>query len=87
MPLFHLTPNDIEAVRPESFSALGISRRGHLQRVLRNNLDVIATDCLLIAEEFGDWDQAWPQDRTNDGRRAKLQDVSFRFGGWRPARR
>jgi hypothetical protein len=59
MPLFHLTENDIKAVTAESFSALGISERSHLQRVLRNNLKVIAPDCLLIAEEFGDWDKAW----------------------------
>lgn len=59
MPLFFLTEGDIQAVRPESFSALGVSERGHLQRVLRARLDVIAPECLLIAEEFGDWDQAW----------------------------
>ena len=59
MPLFHLTENDIAPVRAETFSTLHISERGHLQRILRNKLDVIAPDCLLIAEEFGDWDQAW----------------------------
>lgn len=59
MPLFHLTESDIQAVSAESFSTLGISERGHLQRVLRNNLSVIAPGCLLVAEEFGEWDQAW----------------------------
>ncbi len=59
MPLFHLSQDDIKAVSPESFSNLGITERGHLQRVLRNKLDVIAPECLLIAEEFGEWDQAW----------------------------
>jgi hypothetical protein len=59
MPLFELTNDDIRAVPTESFSALGIHERAHLQRVLRNKLDVIAPDCLLLTEEFGDWDQAW----------------------------
>jgi hypothetical protein len=38
MPLFVLNPDDIEAVDPQSFSALGVTERGHLQRVLRANL-------------------------------------------------
>lgn len=56
MPLFHLREDDISAVPTESFSALGVTERGHLQRLLRAKLDVIAPDCNLIAEEFGDWD-------------------------------
>jgi len=58
VPLFNLTEGDLVAVRAESFAALGVRERAHLQRVLRNKLDVVAPDCLLIAEEFGDWDQA-----------------------------
>lgn len=59
MPLFQLTESDIQVVSSESFSTLGISERGHLQRVLRNKLDVIAPGCLLIAEAFGAGDPAW----------------------------
>ena len=58
MPLFNLTEDDLVAVRPESFAALGVRERSHIQRVLRNQLGVVVPDCLLIAEEFGDWDQA-----------------------------
>ncbi|HEX6101248.1 MAG TPA: hypothetical protein VF432_33335 [Thermoanaerobaculia bacterium] len=58
LPLFHLTESGLDSVPSESFSALGIKERSHLQRVLRSKLDVIAPDCLLIAEEFGGWDQA-----------------------------
>lgn len=59
MPLFVLHPNDIQTVDAESFSALGVTERGHLQRVLRGKLEVIAPDCYLLAEEFGDWEGAW----------------------------
>lgn len=59
MALFHLTATDIESVTPESFATLGVTERTHLQRVLRAKLDVIAPDCFLIAEEFGNWDSGW----------------------------
>lgn len=59
MTLFHLTESDIQVVSSESFSALAISERGHLQRVLRNKLDVVAPGCLLIAEEYGAGDPSW----------------------------
>jgi hypothetical protein len=59
MPLFLLNADDMEPVRAESFSALGVTERGHLQQVLRKKLEVIAPDCYLLAEEFGDWEGAW----------------------------
>jgi hypothetical protein len=58
MALFVLNPDDIAAVDPQPFAALGVTERGHLQRVLRANLGVIAPDCYLLAEEFGDWEGA-----------------------------
>jgi hypothetical protein len=58
MALFVLNPDDIAAVEPQSFSALGVTERGHLQRVLRAKLGVVAPDCYLLAEEFGDWEGA-----------------------------
>jgi hypothetical protein len=59
MPLFVLNPDDIEAVDAKTFSVLGVTERGHLQRVIRGKLDVIAPDCYLLAEEFSDWEGAW----------------------------
>ena len=58
MPLFLLGADDIEVVPADSFSALGVTERGHLQRVLRTKLDVIAPGCFLLAEEFGEWEGA-----------------------------
>lgn len=56
MPLFHLTEDEIVPVRTESFAALRVTERGHLQRLLRSRIDVIAPGCMVIAEEFGEWD-------------------------------
>ncbi len=58
MPLFLLNAENIESVPTDSFSALGVKERGDLQRVLRAKLDVIAPDCYLLAEEFGEWEGA-----------------------------
>jgi hypothetical protein len=59
MPLFVLHSDDIREVGASSFSVLGVNERTHLQRVLRKKLDVIAPDCFLLAEEFGEWEGAW----------------------------
>lgn len=59
MPLFLLNADDIQAVPPGSFSVLGVTERGDLQRLLRAKLDVIAPGCLLLTEEFGEWEGAW----------------------------
>src|SRR5271168_1654396 len=54
--LYTLTSTAIQAVEETTFTATGIRERGDLQRVLRNNIAVIAPDTLVVAEEFGNWD-------------------------------
>lgn len=79
MPLFFLSETEIRPVPPESFSALGLTERKHLQRVLRNHLEVIAPGCFLITEEFGDWDQAWrPIDLLAIDRDARLVVIELK---------
>jgi hypothetical protein len=58
MPLFHLTPDSFESIEPTRFDALQLRERDDLQRRLRAHLDVIAPDCMLLAEEFCSWDDA-----------------------------
>jgi hypothetical protein len=55
MPIFHLTKSTIEPVATAAFQTLGVMERGDLQRVLRERLEVIVPDAMLLAEEFGDW--------------------------------
>src|SRR5947209_2205753 len=56
MAIFHFKPNGIEPLRMSSFQSLKILERSDLQRLLRDRLEVIAPDAMLLAEEFGDWD-------------------------------
>jgi|GEM_PF-993233 len=58
MPIYRITPDHIEAVPETSYAQRGISERGDLQRLLRANIGVVAPDVLIIAEEFGEWDDS-----------------------------
>jgi hypothetical protein len=55
MPLYELTRNDLQPLQQTSFAAEGIRERDDLQRLLRDRVDVISPDTLVLAEEFCDW--------------------------------
>jgi hypothetical protein len=55
MPLYELTPNDLQPLEETSFVAEGIRERGDLQRLLRERVGVISPDTMVLAEEFCDW--------------------------------
>jgi hypothetical protein len=56
MPIYVFGPTDITPVEETTFSRGGLQERRDLQRLLREHIEVIAPDTLLIAEEFGDWE-------------------------------
>jgi hypothetical protein len=58
MPIFHLTPGGIEPLTTTAFQTLKLTERGDLQRLLRERLDVIAPEAMVLAEEFGDWSES-----------------------------
>ena len=58
MPIYKMTPDSIDPIPPARFSELKLTERGDLQRLLRDRIDIIARDTLVIAEEFGDWDDS-----------------------------
>ena len=58
MAIYQMNGNSIAAVAPATFANLGISERGDLQRLLRDQIEVIAPDTLVVAEEFGDWEES-----------------------------
>jgi hypothetical protein len=58
MPVFKLTKDSIQPLSPASFAQQGVKERGDLQRLLRANIKVIADDLLVIAEEFGEWEES-----------------------------
>lgn len=58
MPVFSLTRQELRALQPTTFAEAGFSERGDLQRLLREQIDVIAPGTLVIAEEFADWEDS-----------------------------
>jgi hypothetical protein len=58
MSIFEITHEAIRKISETSFSAAGIKERGDLQRLLRHQIDVISPETLVIAEEFGEWEDS-----------------------------
>ncbi len=58
MAIFEITPDRLTPLQSTAFSDHGIFERRDLQRLLRNQVDVIAPDVLVVSEEFGDWEDS-----------------------------
>ena len=58
MALYQITDNSLELLKTSSFQVEKIWERRDLQRLLKANIEVIAPDVMVIAEEFGEWDQS-----------------------------
>ncbi len=58
MPLFELTAQSFRPIPEVSFTDLKIRERGDLQRLLRNQIEVLGEDLYVLAEEFGDWEDS-----------------------------
>jgi hypothetical protein len=56
--LCELTKTAINALDQTTFASQDINERLDLQRLLRQHIDVIAPDTLVIAEEFCEWDES-----------------------------
>ncbi|MBL8168478.1 MAG: DUF4268 domain-containing protein [Acidobacteria bacterium] len=55
MAIYEVSDKSIHRLLETSFSAEKIYERRDLQRLLKANIDVLSSDMLVIAEEFGDW--------------------------------
>jgi len=58
MPLYEVTEDGLERRPPAGFAALGMYERADLQRLLRDDISALDEDLLVIAEEFGNWEDA-----------------------------
>jgi len=58
MPIFELTKNSLIPISTTTFAAERIRERFDLQRLLRSNIDAIAPESYVLAEEYGEWDDA-----------------------------
>jgi hypothetical protein len=58
MTIFEFGKDEIKEIKDISFSEKGIKERSDLQRLLRDKIEIIAPDTMVISEEFADWDDS-----------------------------
>lgn len=58
MVVYKFTNTGIVPLNCATFAELKIEERGDLQRLLRDQIQIISPDTLVIAEEFGDWEDS-----------------------------
>ncbi|MCJ8140080.1 hypothetical protein [Falsirhodobacter halotolerans] len=58
MPVYEFASDEIRRLDHTTFSSAQMQERRDLQRLLRANIGVIAAGTLVIAEEFGHWDDS-----------------------------
>lgn len=58
MPIFEFATEEIRPLRKTTFGQAQLRERRDLQRLLRANISVVAPGTLVIAEEFGNWDES-----------------------------
>src|SRR2546421_3564470 len=58
MALYEITTDNLSKVAETSFDFVGVRERTDLQRLLKKQIEVIAPETLVIAEEFGEWEES-----------------------------
>jgi hypothetical protein len=56
--IYELSDEELRAVPATSFAAEALAERYDLQRLIRDRIDVLHEDALVLAEEFGTWDDS-----------------------------
>ena len=58
MSIYKLSNTGIEKVPETTFQSNGILERTHLQNYLRDNIEIVSENTLVISEEFSEWDES-----------------------------
>jgi hypothetical protein len=58
MSLYRVTPDKLETVSRTTFAAESLLERKDLQRLLRRDITPIGDDLMVIAEEYGEWEDS-----------------------------
>lgn len=58
MAIFELTPTTITPLQQTTFSAEELGERTDMQRLLRDHIDIVAPDTMVLTEEFGSWEDS-----------------------------
>lgn len=57
MAIYCFEDSSLKKIEKTSFSDEGIRERQHLQSALKEQIEIIAPNCLVIAEEFSEWSE------------------------------
>ncbi|HHQ4314606.1 TPA: hypothetical protein ACSP7Z_005346, partial [Serratia fonticola] len=49
---------NLTALKKTSFSLEGLQERYDLQEAIKKNIEILSPDCLVISEEFSDWEDS-----------------------------
>lgn len=55
MAIYRIEDSKMTPVQQTDFASEGVRERNDLQQLLKNQIEIIVPDCLVIAEEFGSW--------------------------------
>ena len=58
MPIYEVTQKQFRRIEEADFGKSGLKERSDIQRLLRTQIDVIADDLYVLAEEFSEWDES-----------------------------
>ncbi len=58
MPLYKVTSDKFEAIKPTTFVGEKMLERKDLQRLLKADISVLGDDLMVISEEFGEWEES-----------------------------
>lgn len=58
MALYEVNSENLTKITQTTFEQVGLRERTDLQRLLKKQIDVISPETLIIAEEFGEWEDS-----------------------------
>lgn len=58
MTIYRITENSITPIQRSTFGQQGLRERQDLQAMLKHNIQIISPDTLVVAEEFGEWEDS-----------------------------
>lgn len=58
MSLYSMLDKNLTELKNTSYTLEGLNERYDLQEAIKNNIKILAPDCLIISEEFSDWEDS-----------------------------
>lgn len=56
MAIYELNEAGLKRLEKTTFAGRGVRERQDIQRLLRDQIEIISDQTMVVAEEFGDWD-------------------------------